>query len=275
MVGPDSEDPQSGQGVDRRSYAAGMRRAGGARPQGAEADSDEAAWMTTYTDMVTLLLTVFVILISMSTFEDPGIELEAEVPAVEEPENPFESIFNALAPETAPRPQELDVTDEEMARLDALEEWSQRVTSVLQSFLYSSDALQGVQVRVMDFRVIVILRDRILFPSGSASLAPQGGQAIDAIAEVLRDITTPIIVEGHTDNIPISSGLYPSNWELSSARAASVVRRLVAAGVDPSKLRAVGRADTEPEGDNATEEGRASNRRVTMIITPRLEEQIR
>ncbi|UUX51926.1 OmpA family protein [Nisaea acidiphila] len=274
-MGPENTPRTASEGDDRRSYAAGMRRAGGARTKGADADSDEESWMTTYTDMVTLLLTVFVILISMSTFEKPGIELEAEVPAVEEPENPFESIFNALAPETQPRPQEVDVTDEEMARLDALENWSQRVTSVLQSFLDSNDALDGVQVRVMDFRIIVVLRNKILFPSGSAALEARGRQAIDALADILRGITTPIIVEGHTDNVPISSGIYPSNWELSSARAASVVRRLVASGVDPKKLRAVGRAETEPEADNATPEGRARNRRVTLIITPRLEERIR
>jgi chemotaxis protein MotB len=123
-------------------------------------------------------------------------------------------------------------------------------------------AREGLTVNIVD-RVL-------LFPSGQARLTPQGRDVIDKLARVLA--TTParrIIIEGHTDDVPIGPELrarFPSNWELSTARATEVVRRLVERGMSPLALEAVGRADTRPVASNDTEDGRRHNRRIAIIV---------
>jgi chemotaxis protein MotB len=117
------------------------------------------------------------------------------------------------------------------------------------------------------------IEDRILFPSGQATLTPQGRRLLTRVGGALARVSGQrILVEGHTDNVPIGPQLrevYASNWELSSARAAEVVRHLAGRGsLDPARLRAVGRADTEPAADNDTDDGRRQNRRIEIVLIP-------
>lgn len=110
--------------------------------------------------------------------------------------------------------------------------------------------------------------DKILFAEGSAQLKREGQRLLNELAQVLLQHRGVISVEGHTDNRPISSIQFPSNWELSSGRATTVTRHLIDRGLDPIKLRAVGYADTRPLDSNATRKGRMRNRRVSLILTP-------
>jgi len=110
------------------------------------------------------------------------------------------------------------------------------------------------------------VRDNVLFAVASAELKPEGLRLLVSLAAILRQHQGIISVEGHTDNKPISSERFPSNWELSSARATTVTRELIAHGLDSKKLRAVGYADTRPLESNSTSEGRARNRRVSLIL---------
>lgn len=116
----------------------------------------------------------------------------------------------------------------------------------------------------------VSIVDRVLFPSGETQLTPEGRNVIDKVARVLTTTAASrIVIEGHTDNVPIGAQLrtrFPSNWELSTARAAEVVRRLVEQGMPPGVLEAVGRADTQPVASNDTEEGRRHNRRIAIVV---------
>lgn len=114
--------------------------------------------------------------------------------------------------------------------------------------------------------VEVEIRTDILFGSGSATLSQVAEGVIAQLAEVLRSAPNPVRVEGHTDNVPIRSAAFPSNWELSAARAASVVRLLAAGGVDPSRLAVLGLGEFRPIGSNATAAGRNANRRVLLMI---------
>jgi chemotaxis protein MotB len=115
--------------------------------------------------------------------------------------------------------------------------------------------------------VIRVLTDSLLFPSGSATLDPQGLPLLAEIASLLNvDAIHPIAVEGNTDNVPIHSSLFPSNWELSTARASMVVRFLISKGVTPQRLSAAGYADLRPIASNATAQGRALNRRVEIVL---------
>jgi chemotaxis protein MotB len=114
---------------------------------------------------------------------------------------------------------------------------------------------------------IRVLTDSLLFTSGSATLESQGQPLLTEIAALLNvDHVHPVAVEGNTDNVPITGGAFPSNWELSTARASSVVRFLIAKGVDPQRLSAVGYADQRPIATNSTAAGRALNRRVEIVL---------
>jgi chemotaxis protein MotB len=114
---------------------------------------------------------------------------------------------------------------------------------------------------------IRVLTDSLLFTSGSATLESQGEPLLTEIAALLNiDHVHPIAVEGNTDNVPITGGAFPSNWELSTARASSVVRFLIAKGVDSQRLSAVGYAEQHPIATNSTPAGRALNRRVEIVL---------
>jgi chemotaxis protein MotB len=115
--------------------------------------------------------------------------------------------------------------------------------------------------------VVRVLTDQLLFASGQATLQPVGFPLLNEVAQLLNvDKSHPITVEGHTDNVPISSSQYPSNWELSTDRATTVVRYLIAKGVNRERLGAVGYADLHPLASNATAAGRAKNRRVEIVL---------
>jgi chemotaxis protein MotB len=115
--------------------------------------------------------------------------------------------------------------------------------------------------------VIRVLTDSLLFTSGSATLEQQGDPLLTEVADLLNvDHVHPIAVEGNTDDVPIHGGSFPSNWELSTARASTVVRFLIAKAVDPQRLSATGYADLRPIASNATAAGRARNRRVEIVL---------
>jgi chemotaxis protein MotB len=115
--------------------------------------------------------------------------------------------------------------------------------------------------------VVRVLTDNLLFDSGSATLQPGADQLLDEVAQLLNlDPTHPITVEGHTDNQPIATAQFPSNWELSTARATNVVRFLISRGVNRYRLGAVGYADLHPIASNATAAGRGQNRRVEIVL---------
>lgn len=157
-----------------------------------------------------------------------------------------------------------DALAEEMARTANSQK---RLESELRSVLESRD----VAVSDLQGRLTVTILDRILFDSGDATLKPEGMRVLDEVAKVLARYTNrPVQVFGHTDNVPIRLR-FPSNWELSMARALAAVRYLTEkAGVDPKRLSAVGCGEHQPIADNTTPEGRARNRRIALVVLPEL-----
>lgn len=126
---------------------------------------------------------------------------------------------------------------------------------------------EGVEVLVDNGTVSFRINSEMLFPSGQADLIGPGAEMLATLVPVLNALPNQrIVVEGHTDNVPILTERYPSNWELSSGRAGSVVRQLIAMGVSPDRIRATGFADTRPLKPNDSEEGRAANRRVDLVL---------
>ena len=139
---------------------------------------------------------------------------------------------------------------------------------------------QGLGNRV-DFRitdrglVVAIVADDVFFASASAALQPTGLRVLDTIAPALRPLGEDIAVEGHANNLPIASPLYPTNWELSAARAASVVRHLADDQVTPGRLEATGFGDTRPRFPVGSPQAVAGNRRVDLVVVSRQPAEVR
>jgi chemotaxis protein MotB len=154
------------------------------------------------------------------------------------------------------------VKDNDLDRIRAREEALAKVRAGLKSSgldTFITAAVEGDGIRLN-------IPNSILFNSGAAELQGRGPSVIKALAPLLIDGKFIVAVEGHTDNNPISTERFPSNWDLSASRAAAVVRVLADAGVGPGRLQAVGYADTRPLTGNDTENGRAENRRVALFL---------
>jgi chemotaxis protein MotB len=141
----------------------------------------------------------------------------------------------------------------------------------LVSDLQSEVASGRVQIEQLRDGLNVKLSQAVLFPSGSAELSPEGADVLSKVAGRMLELPHRILVQGHTDAIPISGRLaqrYPTNWELAGARAASVVRFLAERGIPTQRMAAVSLADTQPAASNDTPEGRAANRRIEIRLLP-------
>ena len=125
---------------------------------------------------------------------------------------------------------------------------------------------KDVDVSVIKGRINLRVKDNILFASGNSALSNEGKDLLNRLAERLKVGDYPIAVQGHTDDLPIHTLQFPSNWELSAGRAAAVVQELIASGVQPERLSAIGFADTHPIASNDTAAGRAENRRVDLEL---------
>ena len=123
-----------------------------------------------------------------------------------------------------------------------------------------------VKVNLQGDKIEIQFSSKLLFGSGSARLSAEARKAFRDIALIIKPLENSIFVEGHTDNVPIKTLAYPSNWELSAARAASVVEYLARQGLDPRRLAAIGYGEYRPIDSNDTEEGRSNNRRVTLVL---------
>ncbi len=158
-----------------------------------------------------------------------------------------------LASQLAQQKQELEKKSSEYESL------SKSLSSEIQAGRIQISELQG--------KMTVRLAEKVLFPSGSATLNKEGKATLAKVADAFKDLKNRIVrVEGHTDNVPIKSVKFPSNWELSAARAIAVVRFLQENGVDPSKLAAAGYGEYQPIASNDSPEGRSQNRRIEISL---------
>ena len=158
----------------------------------------------------------------------------------------------------------LDSMSASISEQNTFEQLKQKMDAYAKAHGFGDKVQTLVQRRGL---VVRVLTDNLLFDSGSATLQPQADSLLDQVAQLLNlDKSHPITVEGDTDNQPISSAQFPSNWELSTARATTVVRFLISQGVSAYRLGAVGYADLHPIASNATLAGRAQNRRVEIVL---------
>jgi chemotaxis protein MotB len=138
----------------------------------------------------------------------------------------------------------------------------------IQAALVKAGLVKDASVSMDERGVVVrILADKVFFASGSADLGPTGRAVVDIVANIIRPDPNSLIVEGYTDNVPVTGGPFTSNWELSAVRAANVVERLNGAdGIEEARLSSQGYGDTNPVASNDTPAGRAANRRIDVVI---------
>ncbi|EME00776.1 MULTISPECIES: OmpA/MotB family protein [Stutzerimonas stutzeri subgroup] len=216
-------------------------------------EEEQEAWLITYLDMLTLLLVMLVIMLALA---GKGEGQQSEPAMVEATQQAAGDQLVALQPSASPIPS--------IVPLPApAADTQQDDTSEAKPDLALGD---DIEVIVNDGSISFRISSEILFGSGRAELEDAGLDVIDRLVPTLAAGGHRIIVEGHTDNLPIQTERFPSNWELSASRASSVVRYLQLAGIESTRLSATGYADTRPLADNDDEQGRASNRRVELIM---------
>jgi chemotaxis protein MotB len=176
---------------------------------------------------------------------------------------------NALATDLAEtREREAKLRQEQEAQKARLAKY-RKVIEKFQSLVTSGK----LKIRIVRGRMVVELSSNILFPSGKSELLPEGEAALTDLASILTTIPDrDFQVAGHTDNVPINSPKFKSNWELSTARAVTVVKFLQDKTVDPKRLSASGYAEYQPAADNSTDAGKQQNRRIEIVLMPNLDE---
>jgi chemotaxis protein MotB len=259
------------------------------------------AWVVTFADLMSLLMCFFVLLLSFSEidaqkFKQIAGELSAafgvqrDVPAVEIPMGtsivfdnfssapPDPTVINEIKQTTTDQKPELDTlrgavdSATKAAEQEKMQEQLEQLRKVLEPAL--SDG--RINVTQEQHRIVIRVEEKGSFPSGTAKLTWEFESLLLEMAEVLASIPGKLTIEGHTDDVPIRTDRFYSNWDLSAARAASVANALLASGtVEPDRLAVKGLADTTARVDNDSAENRAKNRRVEIIIdlSDPLEEQ--
>lgn len=222
----------------------------------AEEEEDDAPsapfWLVTYSDMVTLLLTFFVMIVAMSEIKKANL-MEAM--------SYFQgrtSVFQNSQPvPVVPQPSKDTESQDKGRQIESL-----------MDFIESENLQDKVEINYEEEAMHIVITDEVMFPTGSSALEETAQQVLALISQASPDSTESISVIGHTDDVPINSTVFPSNWELSAARAAAVVRFLLEqdSALSPEKYQAIGKGEFEPVESNDTPEGRARNRRIELLI---------
>ncbi|GEN57286.1 hypothetical protein GCM10012290_18460 [Halolactibacillus alkaliphilus] len=238
------------------------------------------AWMTTFSDMMTLILVFFILLFSMSQIDAARFEAVAEsfrnrmiftgFPSNLDMQNPTENSNPNQNQEGATDFKnnlfDQDVDDLDESTEDNKEELDELLQEV-EGYLEENNLQDVISANRTDQGVVLILQERVLFETAEANVKSEGEPFLDKVGLLLTNIPNEVRVEGHTDNRPISTTVYPSNWELSGARASSVIRFILEQhNLDQERFIAVGYGDTRPIAPNDSVENWRRNRRVEIVI---------
>lgn len=237
-----------------------------ARRRPPEEHENHERWLVSYADFITLLFAFFVVMYSISSINEGKYKVLSE--SLEGVFNqPVRSIQPIAVGQLTPRATAIEDGSPAPEPRDPL----QSIASDIREAFAGLIADGQLSVRGSETWLEIELSSSLLFPSGNAIPNDAAFALIERVARILAPYRNPVQVQGFTDNLPISTASYPTNWELSSARAASVVRMLAAHGVDPARLAAVGYGEFRPAASNDTAAGRARNRRVILAISRDIE----
>ncbi len=243
-----------------------------------EEHENHERWLVSYADFITLMFAFFVVMYAISQVNEGKYRILSDTLASAFKNVPGSAAgtFEAINP-AAPKPIAVPIrsikptikTDEKTRqKRDTLRKMAKDVAEAL------APLVKEGQVRITEgaLGITIDINANVLFAPGEARLDVGAVRALFAVAQILAPTEFPITVEGHTDNTPISTPQFPSNWELSGVRASSVVRLFIDAGVDAKRLTVAGYADQRPVAGNTTPEGRQRNRRVAILIESRPED---
>lgn len=231
-------------------------------------------WLVSYADFITLLFAFFVVMYSISSVNEGKYRVLSDT---------LNSVFQSRP--TSPTPIQFDNAHKDQTSIiespdyikipvpendknltppdnPELQMLSEEITNAVQ-LLIDEDL---INIKKTDFWLEIDIKSSILFGSGDARLSEDAEDILASIALLIEKYPNDIQVEGFTDNVPIKTRYFPSNWELSSSRAASVVHLFEEEGIDPKRMMAIGYGEFRPRAENATAEGRNANRRVNLVI---------
>jgi chemotaxis protein MotB len=257
-----------------------------ARKKKHEEHVNAEAWAIPYGDLVTLLFALFTVMYAMSSVNEGKFRVLSDsmiaafrgAPKSMQPVNigDKQSGKGGDKPLVGVTPTALlKIKDNQTPRAIGIID-GENSKDLPGALIRMERAVQNAMQALIDANLVTVRRENmwleieintdILFPSGAGGFASSAEPVLDKLAEVLKPFPNPIRVEGHTDDRPVHTPAYPSNWELSAARAASVVHEFTKAGIDPLRLEIVGFGEFHPRQPNATQEGRNANRRVAILV---------
>jgi len=205
-------------------------------------------WPLSMADMMTNLLCFFVLLVSIANFD----------------ETKFQAISDAMNEAMGGENKDAMFSESEQAAY----ELKQTIQLIMQDLNVLFEGDRDVKLEYRKNSVAINIKGKDFFKPGQAVFTKRAYDVLERVRGVMEGIPFPVTVEGHTDNVPITSKLFPSNWELSGARAAAVAQYFIKRGLDKKAVRVVGRADTVPIASNKTPAGRAVNRRIVILVAP-------
>lgn len=241
-----------------------------------EDHENQERWLISYADFITLLFAFFVVMYSISSVNDGKFRILSKSldEAFTDPARSLTPIQVGHLARTTMIVDDLvldmkqSVSDQDSNEQEESKKVSQlvRISNQIEEVLSPYIEQDLINIKREDLWVEVEMKSGLLFQSGRADLAEESVPFLNKVAEILRHTPNSIQVEGYTDNIPINTLEFPSNWELSAARAASVVHHFSTQGVNPKRMSAIGYGEHQPLADNRFEEGRNKNRRVVLVL---------
>ncbi len=248
----------------------------------AEKENSER-WLITYSDLITLLLIFFVIMYAMSSLDKAKFNiLSASLNAALDPSNEIPlpglgktALISAANPTVGSHTGNTGtkattpITKQEITQISSIIKEDKVFSNLYQelhNYITKNGLQSSVAIQNQQRGVQITLHDMVFFNTGSDQLRTQAMQTLAKLVPFLKTVNNDIIVEGYTDNIPIRTYLFPSNWELSTGRAVNVVKFLIANGIDPNRLAATGYSKYHPIAANTTSANRQQNRRVNIVV---------
>ncbi|RON20399.1 flagellar motor protein MotD [Pseudomonas brassicacearum] len=246
-----------------------------ARRRQPEEHVNHERWLVSYADFITLLFAFFVVMYSISSINEGKYKVisQALIGVFTDADRSLKPIPVGEERPMTVTPAKPLVKDSEQVDAgvagssDPLKSIADDISAAFGDLISSNQ----MTVRGNELWVEIELNSSLLFGSGDAMPSDTAFNIIDKVARILKPFDNPIHVEGFTDDQPIRTAQYPTNWELSSARSASIVRILAMQGVNPARMASVGYGEFQPVANNATAEGRARNRRVVLVVSRNLD----
>ena len=224
-------------------------------------------WLLPYSDLMTLLLALFIALFAISQTDQTKMAQMAQAfSAAFNMGGP--SFFNQAGPSASPQREVMTTEDQGNAAYIQENEALEDIKRQMDEYIKQNNMEGELSTQLEEEGLMIRIKEKALFPSGSAELVPESQRIGPLVAGLLASIPERVLISGHTDNVPINTAQYPSNWELSSTRALTFMKFLLSLNntLNPARFSAIGYSEYRPIATNDTEEGKQQNRRVEILI---------